>query len=147
VRFLEGLIAAAPYRLHTALSHNGIQTADLPRNRGGWTAHYRVHPFDQIYRATGIEHRLTKPNHPWTNGQVERMNRTIKEATVSRYTGISVHSQNSPCQCSRQRMDNTRLKLIVRASIKEIQDRNVAKPGRTYYKDDLREAVDDRRFQ
>jgi len=33
----------------------------------------------------GIEHRLTKPNHPWTNGQVERMNRTIKDATVKRY--------------------------------------------------------------
>ena len=36
-------------------------------------------------RADGIEHRLTKPNHPWTNGQVERMNRTIKDATVKRY--------------------------------------------------------------
>jgi transposase InsO family protein len=33
----------------------------------------------------GIEHRLTKVNHPWTNGQVERMNRTIKDATVKRY--------------------------------------------------------------
>ena len=31
------------------------------------------------------EHRLTKPNHPWSNGQVERMNRTIKDATVKRY--------------------------------------------------------------
>ena len=31
-----------------------------------------------------IDHRLTKPRHPWTNGQVERMNRTIKEATVKR---------------------------------------------------------------
>lgn len=30
-------------------------------------------------------HRLTKPNHPWTNGQVERTNRTIKDATVRRY--------------------------------------------------------------
>jgi transposase InsO family protein len=28
---------------------------------------------------------LTKPNYPWTNGQVERMNRTLKEATVRRY--------------------------------------------------------------
>jgi transposase InsO family protein len=33
----------------------------------------------------GIEHRLTKVNHPWTNGQVERMNRTVKDATVKRH--------------------------------------------------------------
>ena len=63
----------------------GIQFADLPKNRDGWTARYRVHRFDQICRANGIEHRLTKPNHPWRNGQVERMNRTLKEATVNRY--------------------------------------------------------------
>ncbi len=36
-------------------------------------------------RENGIEHRLTKIKHPWTNGQVERMNRTIREATVKRY--------------------------------------------------------------
>ena len=40
--------------------------------------------FDMLCEANGIEHRLTKPNHPWTNGQVERMNRTLKEATVQR---------------------------------------------------------------
>src|SRR5262249_50273037 len=79
------LIAAVPYRLHTVLTDNGIQFADLPKNRDGWTARYRVHRFDQICRTNGIEHRLTKPNHPWTNGQVERMNRTLKEATVNRY--------------------------------------------------------------
>ena len=79
VRFLEALIAAVPYRLHTVLTDNGIQFADLPKNRDGWTARYRVHRFDQICRANGIEHRLTKPNHPWTNGQVERMNRTLKK--------------------------------------------------------------------
>ena len=32
-----------------------------------------------------IEHWLIKVNHPWTNGQVERMNRALKEATVKRY--------------------------------------------------------------
>ena len=85
VAFLEALIEAMPYRLHTILTDNGIQFADLPRNRNGWTARYRVHRFDQICREHGIEHRLTKPNHPWTNGQVERMNRTIKDATVKRY--------------------------------------------------------------
>jgi hypothetical protein len=34
--------------------------------------------------ASGIEHRLTKPNHPWKNGQFEQMNHTIKEATFER---------------------------------------------------------------
>ena len=32
-----------------------------------------------------IDHRLTQPKHPWTNCQVERMNRTIKDATVKRF--------------------------------------------------------------
>lgn len=32
-----------------------------------------------------IDHRLTKLRHPWTNDQVERTNRTIKDATVKRY--------------------------------------------------------------
>ena len=39
-------------------------------------------PFDRVCHSRGIEHRLTRVNHPWTNGQVERMNRTIKEATM-----------------------------------------------------------------
>ena len=85
VAFLEALMAAVPYRIHTVLTDNGIQFADLPRNRKGPTARFRGHPFDRVCRRHGIEHRLTKPNHPWTNGQVERMNRTIKEATVQRY--------------------------------------------------------------
>jgi transposase InsO family protein len=38
--------------------------------------------FDMICATNGIEHRLTKPKYPWMNGQVERMNRTIKDATV-----------------------------------------------------------------
>jgi transposase InsO family protein len=33
----------------------------------------------------GSEHRLTRVKHPWANGQVERMNRTIKEATVKHF--------------------------------------------------------------
>ncbi|MGO1305519.1 MAG: integrase core domain-containing protein, partial [Sphingomonas parapaucimobilis] len=63
----------------------GIQFADLPKNRDGPTARLRGHPFDRACWRHEIEHRLTKPNHPWTNGQVERMNRTIKDATVKRY--------------------------------------------------------------
>ncbi len=83
--FLDALIEAVPYRIHTILTDNGIQFADLPKNRKGPTARFRGHPFGNTCKAHGIDHRLTKPNHPWTNGQVERMNRTIKDATVKRY--------------------------------------------------------------
>ena len=56
------------------------------------------HIFDRICEKNGIEHRLTLPAHPWTNGQVERMNKTIKEATVHRYyydsqTSLQEHLQ------------------------------------------------------
>jgi transposase-like protein len=33
--FLEALIEAVPYRIHTVLTDNGIQFADLPKNRQG----------------------------------------------------------------------------------------------------------------
>ena len=83
--FLEALIEAIPYKIHTVLTDNGIQFAYLPKNRNGPTAQFATHMFSLRCRQNGIEHRLTKPNHPWTNGQVERMNRTLKEATVKRY--------------------------------------------------------------
>lgn len=83
--FLDELVAAVPYRVHTVLTDNGIQFADQPRNRNGLTARFRGHPFDRACLRHAIEHRLTRPNHPWTNGQAERMNRTIKEATVKRF--------------------------------------------------------------
>ena len=46
---------------------------------------FRCHSFEAACADLDIEHRLTKPRHPWTNGQVERMNRTIKDATVKRF--------------------------------------------------------------
>ena len=83
--FLTALIEAVPYKIHTVLTDNGIQFTFPPRYSDGPTARYMTHMFDMRCRENGIEHRLTKVKHPWTNGQVERMNRTIKEATVQRF--------------------------------------------------------------
>ena len=83
--FLVALIAAVPYKIHTILTDNGIQFRYPPRYANGPTARFMTHMFAKRCEENGIEHRFTKPNHPWTNGQVERMNRTIKDATVKRY--------------------------------------------------------------
>lgn len=74
------MIAFFPYRLHTVLTDNGIQFTHRKGDR-----YASMHLFDRVCRQHGIEHRLTKVNHPWTNGQVERINRTLKEATGQRY--------------------------------------------------------------
>ena len=95
--FLQHMLEAVPYRVHTILTDNGIQFAEQPRNRN--TIYSRKRRFDMICDANGIEHRLPKPNHPWSHedkktvrgtvfpngGQVERMNRTLKDATVKRF--------------------------------------------------------------
>jgi Integrase core domain len=79
-QFLRNLIATVPYKIHTVLTDNGIQFTN--RKRDVYAFH---HIFDRICDEHGIDHRLTKTNHPWTNGQVERMNRTLKDATVKKY--------------------------------------------------------------
>ena len=89
--FLRALIAAVPYKIHTVLTDNGthftIPPSTAPAIKAAIERGELVGPFfDSPVREHDIEHRLTKPRHPWTNGQVERMNRTLKDATVKRYT-------------------------------------------------------------
>ena len=79
-QFLRDLILAVPYRINIVLTNNGIQFTNRKKD-----AHAIAHIFGRVCAENDIEHRLTKVNHPWTNGQVERMNRTIKDATVKRY--------------------------------------------------------------
>ena len=88
--FLEHLIKVVPYKIHIVLTDNGVQFTSRP-GQDTW----RVHIFERVCQAHSIEHRLTKVNHPWTNGQVERMNRTIKEATVKLYHYVSVDQLRS----------------------------------------------------
>ena len=84
--FLRNVVAAFPYKIHKVLTDNGMAFADLPKNREGPTRRFLgQHVFDRVCLEHGIEHRLTKPYHPWTNGQAERMNRTVKDATVKTF--------------------------------------------------------------
>jgi transposase InsO family protein len=90
--FLVALIKAVPHKIHTVLTDNGIQFTFPPRYADGPTATCMSHMFDHVAMRTGSttgSPRLVLAKagikHPWTNGQVERMNRTIKEATVKRY--------------------------------------------------------------
>src|SRR4051794_27006276 len=76
--FLVALVKAVPYKIHTVLTDNGIQFRLPPRQANAPNARYMTHMFALRCREHGIEHRFTKINHPWTNGQVERMNRTIR---------------------------------------------------------------------
>ena len=88
------LIEAVPYKVHTVLTDNGTHFT-TPGNRSSAAADIKAaldagelfwaHAFEYACAKTDIDHRLTKPKHPWTNGQVERMNRTLKDATVKRY--------------------------------------------------------------
>jgi len=41
--------------------------------------------FVMYCEANDTKRRLAKPNQPWINGRVERMNRTIENATVKRF--------------------------------------------------------------
>ena len=72
-------------RLTCKIFHTVLTDNDVPftaRKQDIWDSQ---HIFDRVCDEHDIEHRLTKVNHLWTNGQVERMNRTIKDATVKRY--------------------------------------------------------------
>src|SRR5208282_901651 len=99
--FLRALIEVVPYKIHTVLTDNGVQFTDPAGNT--WSPAeikvmiekkqpFRAHSFELACARNDIDHRLTKPKHPWTNGQVERMNRTIKEATVQRFY-YEIHQQ------------------------------------------------------
>jgi hypothetical protein len=82
--FLRNLIQDCPFKIHRILTDNGAQfTYALlaehlkPKDK--------IHPFDTICQEHNIIHKLTKFKHPWTNGQVEIFNKTIKNATVKTY--------------------------------------------------------------
>ena len=81
--FLERFIIHFPYPVHTILTDNGseftdrfaVDMKDKPLDRPSGR-----HPFDRVCARHKIDHRLTKPFRPQTNGLVDRFNRRIAEA-------------------------------------------------------------------
>lgn len=78
--FLRNLINAVPYKIHKVLTDNGIQFTNHDHHKYAFT-----HIFERVCNENKIEHRKTKIKYPWTNSQIERMNKTLKEATVNNF--------------------------------------------------------------
>lgn len=99
------MLEAAPYQVHTIHPDNSIQFAEQPRNRN--TIYSKSMRLDMVCKADGIEHRLNKAQPPWssedrekvrgtvfpTNGQVKRINRTIKEGVAGQNMILGSHSR------------------------------------------------------
>lgn len=80
-RFLKALHKAAPFHIRTILTDNGNAFTDCFITRGARTPSGQ-HLFGQLRHELGIEHRLTRPKHPQTNGMVERFNGHIADNTL-----------------------------------------------------------------
>lgn len=80
---LERFLTAFSHPVHTLLTDNGSEFTDRfavemkskPDDKPSGR-----HAFDRVCAARNIEHCLTKPFHPQTNGRVERFNRRLAEA-------------------------------------------------------------------
>ena len=70
--FLDNLVKACPFKIHTILTDNGSQftynKSIIKRGKGP----SQRHRFDLKCKEHGIRHKTTKPYTPQTNGQVER---------------------------------------------------------------------------
>ena len=83
-RFLRDLERACPIRIRTILTDNGKEFTDRLfglRKR----AATGKHEFDRLCSDLGIEHRLAPPQHPQTNGMVERFNGRIEDVLQSHH--------------------------------------------------------------
>jgi transposase InsO family protein len=76
--FLREVQAACPIKITMVLTDNGKEFTDrLFANRERKPT--GKHAFDKQCQALGIEHRLTRPRTPQTNGMVERFNGRIAD--------------------------------------------------------------------
>ena len=92
--FLQRLIKKAPFNISKVLTDNGKEFTDR-FSANGKRKPTGQHVFDQLCHAEGIEHRLTKPKHPQTNGMVERFNGRISEILATTHFDASKDLQET----------------------------------------------------
>jgi len=80
VDFLGQCKAYFPFYISHVLTDNGAEFTDKFTNRKNKAS--GNHEFDMACIEDHIDHRLTAPATPKTNGMVERVNGTIKDATI-----------------------------------------------------------------
>jgi transposase-like protein len=85
--FLKKCLAFFPFNIHTILTDNGREfTLKGLRNKYGQRIKpKKQHVFTALCQKNRINHKTTKIKHPWTNGQVERVNGILEERTIKRY--------------------------------------------------------------
>ena len=91
--FLESAIAFFPFHIHRVLTDNGKEYT-LNNHKGNKESNL-TWVFDFICEAYGISHRRTEPYTPQTNGLVERLNGTVKWATLKIHTYANKEDMNS----------------------------------------------------
>ncbi len=84
VNFLGRCLSFYPFMIKKILTDNGREFTLA--NWARWGKRIKnTHAFDQVCQACGIEHRLTRPYTPKTNGLVERTNGLIRQDTHKRH--------------------------------------------------------------
>ena len=81
--FLKQVIQFYPYKINYILTDNGFEFSYKALLKNKQTK--KIHPFDKICQKNKIEHRTIKFKHPWTNGMVERFNKTIRDNVLRKY--------------------------------------------------------------
>ncbi|GAB4452972.1 MAG: hypothetical protein Fur0028_08490 [Bacteroidales bacterium] len=80
--FMNKCLAFFPFQITHVLTDNGLEfTNKLLKSKKGHTCQ-KLSKLDIVCNENNIEHRLTKPETPKTNGMVERANGTIKNNTI-----------------------------------------------------------------
>ena len=82
--FLNAMHKTCPIKIRTLLTDNGKEFTDKLFGRRAKQASGQ-HEFDTLCESLGIEHRLTKPKTPQTNGMVERFNGRLAQVLRSHH--------------------------------------------------------------